>query len=464
MTIAVLLRVGLAAPGGRMFETSAGGLADWAAVIVAACLSPSVRRMVTPLFWLLNAAAVWTALMIPAALGSKVAVTNWPSWMPWTLWTFTWASLLFIGFVTAQEALDRRRHRLAWPDHLEWLVDRPDPWPGFRPSAAAVALGLLPLGAYHADSFLCAPLAALSGAASLWLAHRLWNPNFADVGMALITLAVVSFPVACIPASVGGPTLDTRLPLLLGAVLLGLSVMTFLWQWLPRVWDQQLEDGRAWTTTGRMIPITGRFGSIVGAFGVIVGMQLAIWPEISSTRDDTLPRWGLGLLANAVFIASLILAARLSQLSRIGVLALLALGVAALFVGVRMPGNAVKYWLISHWPVAAALGAPVCVALCKLTDRGRWRPFAEPFEYAAVFALPLAAVAGVIVTSVQQTAYLPGELIQYDAPSLWAETFAVLAVSYGLHLWLRGRKVSAIPAVACSIVAAASLGRVLGIL
>jgi hypothetical protein len=278
-----------------------------------------------------------------------------------------------------------------------------------------------------------------------------------------VTLAVVSFPVACIPASVGGPELASRLPLLLGAALIGLSVMVFLWQWLPVVWDQQLEDGRPWTTTGRMIPVTRRFGGIVGAFGVIAGLQLAVWPQISSTRDDTPPRWVFGLLANAVFICCLVLAARLSQSRKMAYLTLLGVSAVGFFVGVRMPDGALKYWVIGHWPVVAALGAPICLALSRFTDRHRWRPFVEPFEHVGLIGLPLAGLAGTIVISMRPVATLLGKIVRYDVGWLWVETFAVLAASYGLHVWLRGSKAFAIPAAACLVVAAASLGRVLGV-
>jgi len=448
MTVAGLLRTGIAEPVGHPFETSAAGLLDLAALTVAVSLNASTGKTATPLFWLLIASACWSALMIPAAAGSNVAVTRWPAWMPWSLWAFIGMSTVYVAFVTVQEVLFRRRCILACPERPEDLVRPHDTWPGFRPSAAAIGLIILPLGAYHADSPFCALFSALAGAASFWLAHRQWNSNFADVGMALVTLAVTSFMLACIPDSVGGPLLDTRMPLLLAAALFGLSLMIFIWHWLPNVWDQQLHDGYPWTTTGRMIPVTRRFALIVGAFGTLVGMQLAIWPQISSTRDDTVSRWVLGLTANALLIGSLTLAARLSQKRRVAYLALLSVVVMGFFIAVRMPDGRLKYAVLHHWPVMAALAAPVCLGASRLTARGRWRPFSVPLETGAVMTLPGLAVAGLIVTASQPTVILLGKVVQYDVKTLRLATSVVLTLHYALCAWVRGRSTLTLMAVA----------------
>ncbi len=432
MAVAALLRTGLTEPAGWTFETTADGLVDLAGLMAAVCLSPAARRRVTPLFWLMVATVGWSALMIPAGLESRYVVTSWPRWMPWTLWAYVGMSLVLFGIVLAQGLWRQRRRKRAWPDHLEWLCDPHDPWPGFRPSAAAVAMALLPLGAYHASSFLVMPCAILAAGATLRLAHRQWNPNFADVGMAFVTLAVVSFTVACVPDAVGGTDLTTRMPILLAASMIGLAVMVFMWQWLPNVWDQQLQDGRPWTTTGRMLPLARRIGLITAVFGVLAAMQLALWPEIASVRDDSVGRWVLGLSANAILLTAMVLATRLSQWRRLGGLALLTLALAGVFVAVRFPDNRIKFWLLEHWPTALALFAPIPLGLSKLADRGRWRPFVGWLEASAVLLIPALAVLGTITTSWHPTVMAKGKVISYDAASLRTWTWAVLAVHYGL--------------------------------
>ncbi len=458
MVVAGLLRADLAGPGGRPFETPANGLLDLGGLTLTVCLSPAARRRVTPLFWVVAAAVCWSGLMIPAALGSTHVVTSWPRWMPWTLWIFVGMSLLLFGFTVAQGVIRQQRRKRAWPDRLEQLTEPHGAWPGFRPSAALIAMGLLALGAYHADSFLVAPCAAMAGGAALRLAHRRWNPNFADVGMALVTLVVVSFVVACVPDSFGGPELATRMPLLLAATMIGLALMIFMWQWLPNVWDQQLHDGRAWTTTGRMLPLARRIGVITASFGALASLQLAFWPEISLTRDDSPARWALGSLANAMLLGSMVLATRLSQRRSLAGLALLSLALAGVYVVVRLPDGGLKFWLIEHWPLVPALIAPLCLGVSQWTDRGRWRPFTGLLESAGVVFFPAVAVIGTIAVSLDPVATLLGKLIYYDAALLRTTTWGILALHYALHACLPGGRPASIGSAVLFSLSIANLG------
>ncbi len=440
LAVAGLLRTGVVGPMDGPFRVSGQGLIDLVALIAAVCLSPSARYRTTPLLWLIVVAVGWSGLMIPARPALRYAATSWPEWMPSTLWIFAGVSLALSGFVAIQGVLHQHRRKRAWPDHLEWLCEPHDPGPGFRPSAAALAMGLLPLGAYHAASFFVAAGAALAGGSSLQLARRQWHPNFAEVGMALVTLAVVSFAVACVPDSVGGANLTTRMPLLLAAAIVGLAVMVFMWQWLPNVWDQQLHDGRAWTTTGRMIPLARRMGLIVAAFGVLAGSQLAFWPEIASVRDDSVGRWVVGSLAYAVLLGALVLATRLSQRKHLAALSLLGLAVVGVFAALRFPETRLEFWLLEHWPIMVACVAPICLALSRLSDRGRWRPFTDLLEKMALVLVPAVALAGTVAASFHPVAPLRSKLIRYDPVTLRTWTWAILAVLYALHAGAPARR------------------------
>lgn len=448
MTVVGLLRTGLRAGTSRLYETSPAGLADLAGLVLAIGLSSRVATLVTPLFWVLAAIVVWSGLMIPAGLSSKWIVTDWPRWMPWTLWIFVGMSLILFGFTMAQGMHRQRLRKRAWPNHLERLCEPHARWPGFRPSAAAVAMGLLPLGAYHADSFWVMPCAALAGGAALRLAHRAWNTNFADVGLALVTLSVTSFIVACVPDWVGGPELTTRMPILLAAAMIGLAVMIFILQWLPSVWDQQLRDGVPWTTTGRMIALTRRIGVVVASFGALASMQLAFWPEIAVINDHSPPRIALGLSANLLMIGSMVVAARMSKRRSMAGIVLLSLALAGVYVAVRLPPSTLRSRLIEHWPIEIALLSPVTLGLMRWARRDAWRMFEGVLEFSAVAIFPGIAIGGTIATSLDPVATLRGKLIYYDPEFLRTATWGILAAYYALHAaWLRERSLW-VPAVA----------------
>ncbi len=460
MVVVGLLRSGAITWEGRTCQTGWGGAVDLILVFGALLLSSSARRTVTPLFWMSIACVVWTSLMIPIPTRMGGGTSLWPGWMPWTLWAFLLGSMMVGGFVAAQEITEQFRRRRAWPDELELLAACPDPWGGFRPSVAAVLLPLMPLGAYHAGYLLNVPAAALLGVAANWLAHRLWNAFFAEVGMAFITLSVVSFVVWGVPDRAGGPDLATRMPLLLGAALIGLAMMAFLWHWLPNVWDQQLDKGRAWTTTGRMIPVARRLALTVAGFGTLAALQLALWPELSSTRDDTAPRWALGLIASFIWIGSLVLATRLSQKRRVAYVCLFNVAVLGIFVAVRMPDIRLKYWIVSHWPVVVALLAPLSLILSRLCRRGLWTPFQGAMEGAAVLTLPSLAILGVVVTAARPIVIFLGKAFQYDVGLLRTAAFGVLAVHYVLVTYTSGRRGFLIAAGICAAVSVAGVAKV----
>lgn len=455
MTVVLLLRAELVAPTHRFFHTSAAGLLDIGVIFLAVLVHPASRRMVTLVFWVLVLAIGWSGLMIPTGLGLAGEETSWPGWMPWTLWCFVWGSLLVGGFTIAQGYLYYRRRVLAWPDRLEWLLEAYPPWPGFRPSAAAAMMALLPVGVYHASWFLVPPCAVLLGVSGLMLAHREWNDNFVDIGLAYVTLAVTSFVVACVPDWVGGPTLTTRMPLLFAAAMIGLGTMVFFWQWLPNVWDQQLHEGRPWTTTGWMMPVTRRFGLIVGSFAVLVSMQLALWPELAPMRDDTWPRWTLGLFAHGWLLGMLVLATLLSKRQAFAALTLLHVLLMGAFVIVRFPDNSLKFWALERWPAILAALAPASLGLSRLADRRPWLPFRDLLDASAMVVMPAAAVAGTIVISAEPVATLLGKLILYDVPRVRLATWLILAASFYAHSRLphrRGLRIASAVLVVAAIV------------
>lgn len=438
LVVVGLLRTGVVTIPGRLFDVHASGLIDWAMLLLAGVIHPVTRRQVTPLMWILIAAVVWSALMIPIQTDRPPTAVS--QWRAWTLWIYVGSTLVLFGFVVAQGVVHRRRRRLAWPDHLEWLTEDYPAWPGFRPSAAAIGMGLLPLGAFHADAFLVFVCSLLVGISGLVLAHRLWHANFGEIGMAHLTLAIVALLVAMVPEWAGGPDLDTRMPLLLAAAMIGLAVMTFIWHWLPNVWHQQLRGGMAWTTTGRLLPHARRMGVIVAAFGALASLQLAFWPTMSATRDDSLARWILGLTANVFLVGLMVLGTRLSGRRSMAGITLVALALAGAYVVIRFPDNAVKFWVLDWWPILLALLASLALALSVLAERGRWRPFAPVLQFSGLVIIPAAAVGGTIAVSMEPVAKLLGKLIYYDVALIRTATWLILAAHYAVAALLPDRR------------------------
>ncbi len=433
-----LLRTGVVTIPGRLFEVHRSGLLNWALLLLAGVLHPVPRRQATPLFWVLIAGVIWSALMIP--VGDDRPPTALSQWRAWTLWLYVGSSLVLFGFVVAQGVILRRRRQRAWPDRLEWLTEDYPAWPGLRPSAAAVGMGLLPLGAFHADAFLVFACSLLVGISALLLAHRLWNSNFGDIGMAHITLAVVALLVAMVPEWAGGPDLESRMPLLLAASMIGLAIMTFIWQWLPTVWHQQLRGGMAWTTTGRLLPHATRMGVIVAAFAALGALQLAFWPTMAATRDDSLARWILGLTANVFVVGLLTLGTRLSGRRSMAGITLVALAVFGAYVVIRFPDNAIKFWVLDRWPILLALLAPITLAASVLAERERWRPFAPVLQFSALVIVPAAAVGGTVAVSAEPVAKLLGKLIYYDVTLIRTVSWLILAVHFAVAALLPDRR------------------------
>ncbi len=125
-----------------------------------------------------------------------------------------------------------------------------------------------------------APAACLAAALSCFtVAHRR-GPQFAgDVGTVLTLLAVASVVTGWLPISDGGPGRGQMALMLAGAgvALGGLHAL-----WLAGFWHQQLHNGVAWTTAGRMIPRARRTAqaAAVGCAVLVVAAMVAGRPGV----------------------------------------------------------------------------------------------------------------------------------------------------------------------------------------
>lgn len=427
-----------------------GGTLDIALVSVAALLAwwrTGQAAIMTGLMWLLLLMSLWSALQIPASAIREENGVAQPVLIDWVSPFVLGASLSLAAFTTIAGALAHRRRVEAWPDRLEDLLTPPRSWPGFHYSAGVVAAMVLILGCMFIVSPVTPPAAFIAGIAVLVLANRRWNENFADAGLGLLTLGVLSLLM------IGAPDIRGNKAEYFAAVfsraLLGLGIMTAFWHWLARVWDQQLDGGQAWTTAGRLIRCCRRLGFLLGAIGVLVSLQLAFWPELPNVhvRDNSLGRWIWGLLANLILIAALTGGARRTGKSTLAWLALGAICSTLAFAIIRSSGTFVYSGFVMAWPIVlAVVSGLLSLAAWRTARPGPWQAFYEPLYVVAVLVAPMAAISG-------------AALIGSHAIPHWAApvTFAVLAGSYLASALLVGPKRFVVLTAVCLAAAAWSL-------
>lgn len=204
--------------------------------------------------------------------GKVVAITTQaaaPALLPtWALWGACAAAALLATLAWAHGWVYHRRRRGAWPHHLARLEAGPPQWPAFRAFVGIMATYVLVSAALNAGTWLSSLAAMVAGVACLIVASRRWGRGLATLGMGLLTAGVVLvLPAALCPHRVF-PSLY-----LLATGMVGLGLMSGFWHWLGDVWEQQLLDGRPWTTAGAMIPNA----RIVGQLSAIAGSAIGLW-------------------------------------------------------------------------------------------------------------------------------------------------------------------------------------------
>src|SRR5690606_26505512 len=133
---------------------------------------------------------------------------------------------------------------------------------------------------------------------------RRWSENLADVAIALMTLAVT----AAFMLGFNYPSWISGFPSILNRAVFGLALMTGVWHWLMGVWKQQLDDGKPWTTAGRLIRCLRRVGFLVGCTAALMSLHLSFWPSLPEVieRDNSTLRWIGALAANGLLLGALL--------------------------------------------------------------------------------------------------------------------------------------------------------------
>ncbi|MCZ6698363.1 MAG: hypothetical protein O7D94_05460 [Planctomycetota bacterium] len=457
----------------QVFQRLAGdGLWDIAALLSATGLwMLSGRRPEQPVI-LLGLSAVfvcWTSLLIPAGLGAERALDRsvmpdfLPDWWSWTLHLQIGLATLLLLAAILQEFPYRRRVANAWPDRLDDLIAPYSKWPAFVQSEAVIAGVVLILGVYHVVSPVGArPVPssagfvalAASGTTCLFLAYRRWSMLTAELGIALLTVAMVTlfitlaawltFDVAVDPAVPYAREYVTRIPALFNAALFGLGAALALWHWLPRFWEQQLAaDGTPWTTAGRMIPSVRLATFLITALAVLIAFRMALWPRsvASVDADNTAGRLVAGVAALLFLAAVTARVARRTESAAYASLAIAFVVACTFFAFIRSPSSPERGWLTQHLAVVLAVSALPILALAETARDGAWRGFAAPLWLLALLVLPAYSL-WLVVPSERLPSGLSIFFPPGRPPAEWLRplTLAVLGAVYGLAASREGRK------------------------
>ncbi|MEE8169825.1 MAG: hypothetical protein V3T70_04690, partial [Phycisphaerae bacterium] len=347
----------------------------------------------------------------------------------------------------------RRRRAAAWTDRLEQLLEPYPIWPGFDRGCAVLAAAVLLLGVYHlirpavvespAD-WVCLASAGATSMACLYASHRTWNRNIAGLGLALLTIAIVS---ATSMVMAPDPTWEyaRQFPVRLNAAIFGLIVMILLYEWLPDVWAQQLMDGKPWTTTGRLIPHARRAAFMNAALGVMVGYNMAVWPlnPVAVAPDSGVSRWVFGMLSLSLLALVTGRFARRRNYVPLAALSVAALVGVFLFAFVRWPTSPGRGWLVQNASLVFAIVSLPVLGIAETLPKTRGESFAQPLWFLALLFLPAFALI--------QLAPRP--------PTEWLRplTFTVLAATYAIAAAREHRRLLFVPSGALFLVAVATL-------
>ena len=288
-------------------------------MVAAACVvithASGSAYLLVPLFWALFLAVVRQCLLIPPVAPAFSAESLNPAGSP-SLWVLILllSSAVMLGALVIVQALSwKNSRRLAWRRDVAFLLRPPRIWPGLQQSTALLGIFILLVGCSLlmvpalAGSFvgvwpglLCAAAVLIASISVFAVANRRWAPQLGEIAISLLTLSICFAVLVLLPRRPA--VLTERFPLILNALVFGCALSACFWIWLGGVWQQQLDDqGRPWTTAGRLVPLTRRGSFSATAFGVLFALQMGLWPLMDqvASYDNSMGRilWGCGGLA-----------------------------------------------------------------------------------------------------------------------------------------------------------------------
>jgi hypothetical protein len=399
--------------------TSAGAMDLLALIIAALFWRAAVSRPHQPVVLLVLLALLvwWSSLMIPSGVGSLelagrlpggmrgLIVAYQPAWWTWTFHMQFGFAVLLVSAAVMQEWRYRARRRRAWPDRLDDLLEPYSRWPAYIQVEAIIAAAILIVGVYqivrpyptawqlNLANFL---VSLAAGITCLFLIYRRWSGNTAGLGVALVTLAAVA--LACLVAIALSPLERSadyarRIPILDNAVLSALALAIVFWSWLTGFWHQQLDHGRPWTTTGRMIPFARRAAFLLSALAALVAFRMALWPRqvLANINDGSPGRLAAGLAAVLLLAWLTGRKARKEDSTADATFSVAFVLAAMVFLFVRIAPSSRRDWgwLIQYETVVLGFACLPILVAAELLTKTRWRSFSTPLWLLALLILPM---------------------------------------------------------------------------
>ncbi len=257
---------------------------------------------------------------------------------PLTIWIVSVGMILTLfiaaeGFIEYQRAwreLRRTPHKIG--DHsMEWAgLDDSCTSLGLLLLIAVFAQLSMVLKCHWASERLVALILGVSsivtGISLLRLVTRRWRIGLADIGLGLLSVGVATLLLTVLPFE--PIALEERIPARFNTIIIGLTVMMWVWIWLYGVWHQQLDDGAAWTTAGHMRSRLPRIIVALAVISLVAAGMMSGWPRLKliGGHDASFLRIGFGVIGHLFLILTLIVLARRWKHAPLGVLA----GVASL--------------------------------------------------------------------------------------------------------------------------------------
>lgn len=287
--------------------SDASGLIDLVCVAAVCLLITQVTQsayLMVPLFWIFFLALLWQCLMIPPVVRWHDILASNLTGIPslWVLVLLVGSAFLVSSFVALQGLSWRSSRQKAWKLDVAYLLRPARSWPGLVSSVGGLGVFVLvvgcallvfpaPAGAFRTvlPALICAAAACITAIAVFTVLHHHWSDHLGELGFALLALSLCSVAMVFVPAE--PVKLSWRFPMIFNALIFSCSVCSAHWLWLARIWEQQLFEGRAWTTTGRLIVVAYRCSPIVSAFGVLFSLHMSIWPLFAHAGHDD-NTWG----------------------------------------------------------------------------------------------------------------------------------------------------------------------------